>query len=69
MRHSMGRITLFSIAVAEATRVQTAVDTRPTELVVRAVGKSLQSDPILGLPEAIGHIEVKIKRAERVGSF
>ena len=69
MRYAIGRIAFFSVAVAKATRVETTIHTRPTELVVRAIGESLQTDPILGLPEGIGHIEIESKRAEWVGSF
>ena len=67
MRYAIGRIAFFSVAVAKA-RVETTIHTLPTQLVVRAIGESLQPDPILGLPEAIGHIKVEIKKGG-VGSF
>ena len=68
MRYAIGRIAFFSVAVAKV-RVETTIHTLPTQLVVRAIGESLQTDPILGLPEGIGHIEIESKRAEWVGSF
>ena len=45
MRYAIGRIACFCVAVAKATRVETTIHTRATELSVRAVRKSLQADP------------------------
>ena len=67
--HAIGRIALFVIVVTKATGEEPTVYTGPTELVTRAIGESLQADPILGLPEWIGHIDFENKRAEWVGSF
>ena len=43
--------------------------TGPTELVVGAIGESLQPDPILGVSERIGHVEIENTKGGVGGIF